>query len=73
MEVSYQNYFVTPMNHRAAVTLPILRFLFHEQNNITISSADTDLKMKLLKNIKIYKDIGAIKQITRLVNEFPSI
>lgn len=73
MEVSYKNYFMISMNHEAAATLSMFCFLFHKQNSITISLTDTGLKMKLLKNIKIYKNIEAIKQITHLVNEFPSI
>lgn len=46
--------------------------MFHERNGISISPAK-DLKTKLANGIEIYRDKNAVKSITYLVNEFPSI
>lgn len=37
---------------------------FHKRNGITILPADAGEKMKLLNNIKIYRDKEFVKEIT---------
>lgn len=53
--------------------LSILPFLFYEQNGITILIANIGLEIDFLNGIKLYTDMEAIEQITRLVNKFLSI
>lgn len=73
MEVLYENCFTMPVDHKAATTPPMSPLLFHKYNNITIPPADTSLEIKLPNSIKIFGDEEAVKQMTSLVNEYPSI
>lgn len=73
MEVVYKNGFVMLIDHKTAITLLILSFLFYKQNDITILPANISLEMEFPNGIKIYKDKEAVEQITHLVNEFSSI
>lgn len=70
MEVSHDNYFVMSVDYKAAA-IPFTSFiLFYKQNDIIILPANIDLRIELSNSIMIYKNKEAIKQITRLVNQF---
>lgn len=72
-ELPYESCFAASVGHEAASSPPISLPLFHERSGITIPPNGTSLETELPNGIKIYGDKDAVEQITRLVNEYPSI
>lgn len=72
-EVPYENCFATSIGYDAASTFPVLLFLFHKRNGITIPLADKGLETELPNGIKIYGDGEVVRKLTQLVNKYSTI
>lgn len=72
-EVRYENYFQAVLNPEAAEVPPKLASDQFNCRAVAISSVDPSLETKLPNGIMIYGDEQAVRRISALVADFPTV